>query len=162
MSIAIQTAERYHDISCGHRVYGHESKCAHLHGHNYRIHFSCVGPLDSIGRVLDFSVMKSQLCMWVEQEWDHKCLLWQEDPWVRELEKVDPTIVVLPFNPTAENMARYLCEILGPMQLAGTPVALMKVVVEETRKCQASHWIPPELAHQLRRTFEMTQSAQRS
>lgn len=27
----------YHDISCGHRVYGHESKCAHLHGHNYRI-----------------------------------------------------------------------------------------------------------------------------
>jgi 6-pyruvoyltetrahydropterin/6-carboxytetrahydropterin synthase len=32
-------ASRYHDISCGHRVYGHESKCAHLHGHNYRVHF---------------------------------------------------------------------------------------------------------------------------
>ena len=35
------TAERYHDISMGHRVVGHENKCRHLHGHNYRIHFVC-------------------------------------------------------------------------------------------------------------------------
>lgn len=34
-------ATRYHDISCGHRVANHESKCAHLHGHNYRITFEC-------------------------------------------------------------------------------------------------------------------------
>ncbi len=48
-------AERYHDISCGHRVCGHENKCKHLHGHNYRIHFKVSGQgLDDIGRVLDF------------------------------------------------------------------------------------------------------------
>ena len=38
------TVERYHDISMGHRVVGHESKCRHLHGHNYRIHFICTAP----------------------------------------------------------------------------------------------------------------------
>jgi 6-pyruvoyltetrahydropterin/6-carboxytetrahydropterin synthase len=44
------TANRYHDISCGHRVVGHEGKCRHLHGHNYRIHFVCAAPqLDSSG-----------------------------------------------------------------------------------------------------------------
>ena len=32
---------RYHDISVGHRICGHESHCARLHGHNYRIHFTC-------------------------------------------------------------------------------------------------------------------------
>ena len=43
-------ATRYHDISCGHRVANHESKCAHLHGHNYRITFECAAEeLDNIG-----------------------------------------------------------------------------------------------------------------
>ena len=70
--------ERYHDISCGHRVHGHESKCAHLHGHNYRIFFTVQADnkqLDTIGRVLDFSVIKSRLCEWLEKWWDHKMLL---------------------------------------------------------------------------------------
>jgi 6-pyruvoyltetrahydropterin/6-carboxytetrahydropterin synthase len=43
---------RYHDISCGHRVHGHEGKCRHLHGHNYRVHFTCIaedGALDGVG-----------------------------------------------------------------------------------------------------------------
>jgi 6-pyruvoyltetrahydropterin/6-carboxytetrahydropterin synthase len=74
------TASRYHDISCGHRVHGHESKCALLHGHNYRIHFTCVGDLDNIGRVIDFSVIKSTLCMWLEDNWDHRFLAWRVDP----------------------------------------------------------------------------------
>ena len=34
------TATRYHDICAGHRVYGHEGKCSHFHGHNYRIYFN--------------------------------------------------------------------------------------------------------------------------
>src|SRR5690606_40371968 len=52
-------AERYHDISCGHRVVGHEGKCRFLHGHNYRIHFTVAADqLDEIGRVVDFSVIK--------------------------------------------------------------------------------------------------------
>lgn len=134
------TAERYHDISCGHRVYGHESKCAHLHGHNYRVHFVCVAPeLDGLGRVLDFSSLKDRLCMWLEREWDHKFLIWQEDPWSLELPQMDERgVVVLPFNPTAEKMADYLLRIIAPQQLEGTGVTCIKVTVEETRKCFAS------------------------
>jgi 6-pyruvoyltetrahydropterin/6-carboxytetrahydropterin synthase len=133
------TAQRYHDISCGHRVYGHESKCAHLHGHNYRVNFVCAAPdLDVVGRVIDFSVIKSRLCMWLEEEWDHKFLVWQEDPWSNDLALLDPTVVVLPFNPTAEKMADFLLRIIGPQRLEGTGVELIKVDVEETRKCSAS------------------------
>jgi 6-pyruvoyltetrahydropterin/6-carboxytetrahydropterin synthase len=66
-------AERYHDISCGHRVVGHENKCRHLHGHNYRIHFSIEAEeLDKVGRVMDFSVIKAKLCQWLEDCFDHK------------------------------------------------------------------------------------------
>lgn len=131
------TCQRYHDISCGHRVYGHESKCAHLHGHNYRVTFVCSGDLDSVGRVIDFSVIKSRLCMWLEENFDHRFLIWEKDPIAIDLLKLDPRVVFVPFNPTAENIARHLVEVVAPKQLEGTGVTLIRCSVEETRKCSA-------------------------
>lgn len=133
---------RYHDISCGHRVHGHEGKCRHLHGHNYRVHFTCVaedGALDGVGRVIDFSQVKAKLCMWIEEHWDHHFLIWGEDPMRSYLLELDPTVVVVPFNPTAENIAQHLVEVVGPAQLAGTGIKLSEVMVEETMKCFASY-----------------------
>lgn len=133
---------RYHDISCGHRVHGHEGKCRHLHGHNYRVHFTCVaedGAPDGVGRVIDFSQVKAKLCMWIEEHWDHHFLIWEEDPMKSYLLELDPTVVVVPFNPTAENIAQHLVEVVGPAQLAGTGIKLSEVMVEETMKCFASY-----------------------
>ncbi len=149
-------ATRYHDFSCGHRVVGHESKCAFLHGHNYRVHFTLEvkNQLDSIGRVLDFSVIKEKLCNWLEANWDHRFLAWEQDGLMKGV--VDGThqretmitredrdlfiqsIVWTDFNPTAENMAAYLLEEIGPKMLLGTGARLKAVTVEETRKCSAS------------------------
>lgn len=151
-------AKRYHDISTGHRVVGHENKCRHLHGHNYRIHFVCEArpdceQLDSIGRVIDFGVIKEKLCMWVENHWDHKFLAWEHDTMMRTLQRLSErsdemtqaddkmfyeSLVFVPFNPTAENMAQHLVEVIGPQQLAGTGVTLVSVHIEETAKCSAS------------------------
>jgi 6-pyruvoyltetrahydropterin/6-carboxytetrahydropterin synthase len=154
-----QTAERYHDISTGHRVVGHENKCRHLHGHNYRIHFVCeAGELDTVGRVIDFGVIKEKLCMWVENNWDHKFLAWTEDDVMDRASDAmahefhvkgdigpedffNGSLVFVPFNPTAENMARHLVEVIGPQQLAGTGVTLTSVRIEETAKCSASFHI---------------------
>lgn len=135
------TVERYHDISMGHRVVGHEHKCRHLHGHNYRIHFVCTADeLDSLGRIIDFGVIKSTLCQWLEEHWDHRMMLWSEDPQRAALEAVVPTdLVIVPFNPTAELMARYLVEVVGPELLSGTGVRLLSVRIEETRKCSATY-----------------------
>ena len=152
------TAERYHDISTGHRVVGHENKCRHLHGHNYRIHFVCQAiegeeSLDNVGRVIDFGVIKERLCMWTENNWDHKFLAWEQDSVMQTLYQAagsshhvntedyrmfEGSLVFVPFNPTAENMAQYLVEVVGPQQLAGTGVELVSVRIEETAKCSAS------------------------
>ncbi len=139
------TAERYHDISVGHRVFGHENKCRFLHGHNYRIHFvlkseDSKDELDSIGRVIDFSVIKSKLCMWLEDNWDHKFLIWEKDDLKEKiLELHKESIVVVPFNPTAENMAKYLVEVIAIKQLQFTGAVLIECRVEETRKCTATY-----------------------
>ncbi len=137
------TATRFHDFCAGHRVAGHENKCAHLHGHNYRIHFTIAArQLDSIGRVMDFSVIKSKLCEWLEDNWDHKMILWEHDPLLPNLKDLVPDdIVSVPFNPTAENMAEYLCNVVAIDQLAGTGCVLIKCEIEETRKCKASYEI---------------------
>lgn len=139
----MHTASRYHDICAGHRVYGHESKCAHFHGHNYRIHFHCkAAGLDSVGRVIDFSEIKARLCMWLENEWDHKFLLWSQDPCLEGMRADDPDgVVEVPFNPTAENMAEFLVEVVGPAVLP-QEIELYKVVIEETAKCSATYEKP--------------------
>lgn len=142
------TVERYHDISCGHRVHGHEGKCALLHGHNYRVFFTCTADaLDGVGRVIDFSVIKSRLCQWLEDNWDHRFLAWIDDTLLMGL--YDPlqrgltrdmfvaSVVWVPFNPTAENMAAHLLNAVGPAVLMGTGAKLVAVRVEETRKCSA-------------------------
>jgi 6-pyruvoyltetrahydropterin/6-carboxytetrahydropterin synthase len=94
--------------------------------------------LDDLGRVMDFSVIKEKLCMWLEDHWDHKFIIWAEDPWAKQLAEMDSATVWVDFNPTAENMAKFLVEMVGPLQLRGTGVTLTHVRIEETRKCSAT------------------------
>ncbi|QBQ71200.1 6-pyruvoyl tetrahydropterin synthase [Shewanella phage S0112] len=145
------TATRYHDICAGHRVVGQGGKCEHLHGHNYRFHFTIqatdprthdgkVTGLDNVGRVLDFSVMKSILCQWLEENWDHRMLLWKEDLKAPYILDVDKATVLVPFNPTAENMAQHMVEVVAPTLFAkeGINCELIECRVEETAKCSAT------------------------
>ncbi|MHA1170305.1 MAG: 6-carboxytetrahydropterin synthase QueD [Candidatus Hodarchaeales archaeon] len=68
----------------------YESKCKNLHGHRWEITVYCVREkLDSDGMVVDFSDIKTV----VSDQMDHKNL---ND--------------VFDFNPTAENIAQWVCD----------------------------------------------------
>lgn len=134
-------AKRYHDICCGHRVVGHEGKCKHLHGHNYRFHFTVEADkgLDDVGRVLDFGVIKTTLADWLEKAWDHKMLIWKKDPFLPTLLEMNAGIVVVPFNPTAENIAEFFVTEVAPFCLSETGCVLTELTIEETRKCSVTY-----------------------
>jgi 6-pyruvoyltetrahydropterin/6-carboxytetrahydropterin synthase len=133
---------RQHDICAGHRVVGQGGHCENLHGHQYSLFLICSAPeLDKVGRVLDFSEIKSRLCIWLEDTWDHKMILWEKDPWVDGIAHIDKTVWRAPFNPTVENLARYMVEVVGPQQLQGTGVTLVECRINETAKCSATYKI---------------------
>ena len=79
------------EISASHHLsLSYASKCENLHGHNWIITVYCQSPtLNADGMVVDFSHIKKA----VKSKLDHQNL---ND--------------ILPFNPTAENIAKWVCD----------------------------------------------------
>ncbi len=137
MSMKI-SAIRQHEIHAGHRVYGHQGKCRNLHGHSYIIHFYCsADTLNELGVIIDFSIIKSTLCQWLEDNYDHRMLIWEKDSIASALKAIDPMVTLVPYNPTAENIASYLLINIAPQLLINTNITVTKIIVEETSKCRA-------------------------
>ena len=141
MSITIMRKVQF---CAGHRLLNHEGKCANLHGQNYLVEFYVSGnEIDELGRVVDFSVLNRLFKGWIDENWDHGFLLWVQDRnAIEALEQVTPNrIYELPYNPTAENMARYLMREIGPSlidTIKGYDLKLSKVVIWETEKSSAT------------------------
>ena len=124
----------------GHRLYEHGGKCEHFHGHNYVADiFVTSDEVDSVGRVLDFSDLKSRTKGWIDEHWDHSFLVHEVDQnAIEALEMVKPCrLFKLPYNPTAENMAKYLLEEMCPTVLEGSGARAVRVRIWETEESYA-------------------------
>ncbi len=135
------TCTRILKSDTGHRVFGHEGKCRHCHGHEYKYEVTAEAQsLDSIGRVIDFSVIKEKVGSWIDENWDHNFIVYEKD---EELKKALNWVAagkapfISPFNPTAENMAHYLLTVICPQVLEGTGVIVKRIKVWETTNCFA-------------------------
>jgi len=128
------------EFDAGHRVYGHEGKCNHLHGHRYVAEITVQSrALDGIGRVVDFGVVKEKVGSWLDREWDHNVLLNVDDPLYQDREfwaKNGRSPFVLIGNPTAEVMAVYL---FGVAQCLLSELIVSKVRIYETPNCWADY-----------------------
>lgn len=134
------TATRVVEFDAAHRVMNHESKCATIHGHRYKVEITAKAALDSIGRVIDFSVLKRLIGGWLDTEWDHTSILFDQD--IETIQGIcscpgykKPAVVN--FNPTAENMASHLLHKICPELLKGTGVTVTKIKLWETPNCYA-------------------------
>lgn len=129
----------------GHRVLNHEGKCATAHGHNYEVHVTAEAEaLNSIGMVIDFSLLKEKIGSWLETNWDHTFLVCQDDTQVIDALYLMPRTkepFICPFNPTAENIALYLLHEICPSLMQGTGITITKVVVFESENCYAEAFI---------------------
>jgi 6-pyruvoyltetrahydropterin/6-carboxytetrahydropterin synthase len=95
--------------------------------------------LDGLGRVIDFSELKSRLGGWIEENWDHGFILNRNDHEAIEAVTAIPgqKLYLLDSNPTAENLAQHLLTVVSRRQMADAGVHVVKVVICETENSYA-------------------------
>jgi 6-pyruvoyltetrahydropterin/6-carboxytetrahydropterin synthase len=99
------------DFCYGHRLLNYEGKCRFLHGHNGRAVISLEGEgLDHRGMLVDFTDIKRSLRTWIDNELDHRMIMHEHDPLLPILTANQQPVHVIPYNPTAENIARLIFE----------------------------------------------------
>lgn len=87
----------------------YESKCSNIHGHNWIVTIYCkAGRLTEYGMIVDFKKVKTS----ISDKLDHK--------FINE---------VVDFNPTAENMAKWICDEVNKICETGR---CYKVSVQES------------------------------
>ncbi len=150
----LPTCTRRLQFCAGHRIMGHENKCAHLHGHNYVAFFTAQGTVDSIGRVIDFSLLKGRIGHWIDGNWDHGFILHKDDVDAVDMMQSFTTgratndgeqpqkLYLMPINPTAENMAQYLLNVICPNLFKDMDVNIVEVTIWETENCSATAKVP--------------------
>ncbi len=134
------TCTRRLEFDSAHRVMGHEGKCKNLHGHRYVVEATFAAKsLDTLGRVVDFGVIKDVLGGWLDSNWDHTTILFDQDkPLGKSIaDHTGQTIFYLPTNPTAENMAEYLMHTVCAELFAGQPIECVRIRLNETPNCYA-------------------------
>lgn len=120
----IATISKDFAFSASHQLEGlpEDHQCSRLHGHNYIFRITVTGEVRDPGFVVDYAELKP-IKEWIDQHLDHRHL---ND--------------VFDFNPTAENMAGHVADMVA-QQLAKAGyrnVIDVNVAVSETPKTWAT------------------------
>ncbi len=111
------------EFAAAHRLREYEGACENLHGHNYKVDVAICGErLNELGLLIDFKEVKAALTE-VAGRLDHVFL--------NEAAPFDE------INPTAENIAKHLCEELAARMPEA--VAVKSVTVWESDRCAATY-----------------------
>lgn len=121
----------------GHRVPNHRSKCRNPHGHRYRLELTVAGDLvqepgaSSEGMVFDFGDIKQLMMQHVHDVVDHGFMVYEGDRILRAFfdhnAEQSFRVLVVPFIPTAENIARWCYEQLRGRFPPGVQIVLARV-----------------------------------
>lgn len=144
------------EFDAGHRVPNHASKCRNPHGHRYRVRVTIAGELVTTpgasdeGMLADFGDLKGLLTQYVHDPLDHGFIVHEQDivtlyslgeadynEDTQEFRRIDQSVaqnrfdwkvIVFPYIPTAENLARWIWEQLKkPVGEIGFDLSLVEV-----------------------------------
>ncbi len=107
-------------------------ECKEIHGHSYIIEvFLKSKKLNDDGMIVDFKMLKEKVSN-IFDVWDHILVCHEKD--TRDfLPKISR--LVMPFNPTAENMAKYFYD-----ECKNRESTVCKIRVHETATGWAEYW----------------------
>jgi len=114
-------------------------ECQRIHGHSYSVEvFVSSDKLNADGMVVDFKLLKKSIGDLINS-WDHRCLV--EDGLLEDNlclhNKFKSSFVVVPYNPTAENMCKDIYDQAKRMVPIGYSI---KVRIHETDTGYAEYY----------------------
>ncbi|MDX5442482.1 MAG: 6-carboxytetrahydropterin synthase [Hymenobacteraceae bacterium] len=130
-------------FEAAHALVGYDGACRHIHGHSYKLIVTVIGePLSDKtspknGMVIDFGDLKKLVNWYVVEPFDHALLLSEEtsDALLEQLRQNNEKLVVLPYQPSCENM---LLDIVQRLQVRLQPfVKLHSLYLSETENSYA-------------------------
>jgi 6-pyruvoyltetrahydropterin/6-carboxytetrahydropterin synthase len=137
-------AKRFH-WEAAHRLPWHEGLCRNNHGHSYRMEAVVEGAVDARGMVIDFQEIKAALKPLIDA-WDHATLVAAHDhEYLAVARELRWKHYVLPFDTTAENLARHAADVLcreAAPALRVTGASGVRIRVYETESCYAEYARP--------------------
>lgn len=111
---------RHFRFEAAHSLQGYDGHCKHIHGHSYQLTVTILGEPNKQpghpkrGMVMDFGDLKRLVETYVIKPWDHALLLSQDAPpgLISSLQKLDENLILLPYQPTCENMVLAIRDLL--------------------------------------------------
>jgi 6-pyruvoyltetrahydropterin/6-carboxytetrahydropterin synthase len=107
------------DFEMAHALDCHDGKCHNIHGHTYGLNVTFIGePIDAPGMpkdgmVIDFSDIKKIVKLNVVDVFDHALVLRDNSRFLGVIdEKVNPRLILVPYQPTAEKVLEHMVEII--------------------------------------------------
>ena len=143
---------RWVETDTGHRIPNHRSKCRNIHGHRYRWEAELEGEVvtqegaSEEGMLIDFGDVSKILEEHIHDVVDHAFIVYENDIETMQALSVmgeSHKTLVVPFVPTAENLAKWAFSIVEPRikTVYGNKLMLVALHVRETPKSWAS-WRP--------------------
>ena len=140
---------RWVETDTGHRVPNHKSKCKHMHGHRYRWEAELEGEVvthsgtSEEGMLMDFSDVSEILNKHIHDVVDHSFIVFEGDgEAIAALSHMgdEHRTLIVPFVPTAENLAKWAFEQVATHITSsyGNSLKLRAFHVRETPKSWAS------------------------
>ena len=115
----IRVTKRFH-FEMAHALYEYDGLCRNIHGHSYNLEITIIGepkkepqhPKD--GMVIDFSELKEIVKSQIVSRFDHALMVNSLVSGQQKelLSKTTNRLIVVDFQPTSENVAAYIAEIL--------------------------------------------------
>jgi len=113
-----------HTFAAGHALREYKGKCENVHGHNYKVRVTIAGDkLNAAGLLMDFVDLQAQIKKFIERL-DHRFL--------NDIPPFDK------LNPSAENLAKYICDEIEP-QARNQGLRVDGVTVWETDTTSATY-----------------------
>jgi 6-pyruvoyltetrahydropterin/6-carboxytetrahydropterin synthase len=134
-----------HNVEIAHRLLNLPGKCQNIHGHSLQVRLSVQAAVTNdegyaIGAdgttVLEFGLLKKMFRAYLDQEWDHRLHLNENDPWARQLglswndqgrvikQGLLPGLQVWDHDPSTENIAWWINEHVGTNIVPGLPISI--------------------------------------